>query len=140
MASHESRLLSIERKIQRIVRKNIRGSEPIYHVQIGISSLEPEVVKYSLNIQNLEESIAPITLVMNTFEELEEAAKALEHKIDRDALEKAFVKSRIAIFEKQLEGAKSTLAELEELGYDGYVEKQTQEYEAKYKQDEVEGQ
>lgn len=138
MASPENRLLAIERKIQRIIRKSVRNNETDYHVQIGLSSLDPGVIKYSLNIQQLDGTFAPITLVLTSLDDLEDAAKKLEKKIDRDAIEKAFVKSRIAIFEKQLEGAKKTLAELEELGYDGYVEKQTKEFEAKYRQDEEE--
>lgn len=141
MASIENRLLAIERKIQRIIRKKVRGSDTIYHVQIGISSLDPEKVKYSLNIENLDGAIAPITVVLGTLEDLETAAKTLEDKIDRDSIEKAFVKSRIEIFERQLEDAKKTLAELEEIGYDAFVEKQTKEFEEKHKidSDEAEG-
>lgn len=137
MANIENRLLAIERKIQRVIRKAARGSDTIYHVQIGISSLDPEKVKYSLNIENLDGAIAPITIVLGTLDDLEEAAKKIEAKIDRDSIEKAFVKSRIEIFERQLEDAKNTLAELEELGYDAYVEKQTKAFEDKHKQTEA---
>ena len=137
MANIENRLLAIERKIQRIIRKKVRGSDTIYHVQVGISSLDPEKVKYSLNIENLDGAIAPITIVLDTLEDLEAAAKKIEAKIDRDSIEKAFVKSRIEIFERQLEDAKNTLAELEELGYDAYVEKQTKAFEDKHKQAEA---
>ena len=137
MASVENRLLAIERKIQRVIRKAARGSDSIYHVQIGVSSLDPEKVKYSLNIENLDGAIAPITIVLGTLDDLEEAAKKIEAKIDRDSIEKAFVKSRIEIFERQLEDAKNTLAELEELGYDAYVEKQTKAFEDKHKQTEA---
>ena len=135
MANVENRLLAIERKIQRVIRKAARGSDTIYHVQIGVSSLDPEKVKYSLNIENLDGAIAPITIVLGTLEDLEAAAKKIEAKIDRDSIEKAFVKSRIEIFERQLEDAKNTLAELEELGYDAYVEKQTKAFEDKHKND-----
>lgn len=138
MASVENDILAIERKVQRIIRKSVRNNETDYHVQIGVSSLDPGVVKYSLNIQQLDGTFAPITMIFKSFDELKEAAKQLETKIDRDAIEKAFVKSRIAIFEKQLEGAKKTLADLEEIGYDALVERQTKEFEAKYRKDDTE--
>jgi len=132
--SVESRLLAIERKVQRVIRKSIRNNETDYHVQMSISSLDPGVVKYSLNIQNLDGTFAPITSVLTSLDDLELVAKELETKIDRDLLEKKFIQSRIDIFEKQLEGAKQSLADLEELGYEGLRERQTLEFNAKYKQ------
>jgi len=134
--STESRLLAIERKVQRVIRKSIRNNETDYHVQMSVSSLEPGVVKYSLNIQNLDGTFAPITSVLTSLDDLELVAKELESKIDRDLLEKKFIQSRIDIFEKQLEGAKQSLADLEELGYEGLRERQTLEFNAKYKQAE----
>jgi len=130
----ESRLLAIERKVQRVIRKSIRNNETDYHVQMSVSSLDPGVVKYSLNIQNLDGTFAPITSVLTSLDDLELVAKQLEEKIDRDLLEKKFIQSRIDIFEKQLEGAKQSLADLEELGYEGLRERQTLEFNAKYKQ------
>lgn len=135
MTNIENRLLAIERKLQRIIRKKVRGSDTIYHVQVGVSSLDPEKVKYSLNIENLDGAIAPITVVLGSLEDLEATAKQLESKIDRDSIEKAFVRSRIEIFERQLADAKATLEELEEIGYDAFVEKQTKEFEDKHKID-----
>jgi len=130
----ESRLLAIEKKVQRVIRKSIRNNETDYHVQLSVSSLDPGVVKYSLNIQNLDGTFAPITSVLTSLEDLETVAKELENKIDRDLLEKKFIQSRIDIFEKQLAGAKQSLADLEELGYEGLRERQTLEFNAKYKQ------
>jgi len=130
----ESRLLAIEKKVQRVIRKSIRNNETDYHVQMSVSSLDPGVVKYSLNIQNLDGTFAPITSVLTSLDDLESVAKELENKIDRDLLEKKFIQSRIDIFEKQLEGAKQSLADLEELGYEGLRERQTLEFNAKYKQ------
>ena len=131
----EKELLKLEKIVQKIIRTSIRDSGSDYHVQIGVSSLDPGRVKYSLNIQNIDGNFAPITLVLNTLDDLKNGAKELEKRIDRDMLERAFIKSRIDIFERQLAGAKESLAELEEIGYEAMVEKRTEEFKNRYKEE-----
>lgn len=86
---------TLEKKVQAILRKNLKDNTLDYTVQMSISSLAPGEVKYAAQISSPAKGVQPITFVFKSYKELEDALAAAETGLDKLQVEKAYHQDRI---------------------------------------------
>lgn len=100
------------RSINKII-KNLGRQDLDFTVQLSVSSIHPESVKYCAQIEAPANGLAPITWVTDSYEELEKALKKAERNLDQKAVEKAFLASQIKAAEEKQKFFEEKLKELE---------------------------
>lgn len=106
-------LVELEKQVKKVIRKSLKDNTLDYTVQMSISSLEPNKVKYAALISSPAKGVQPITFVFDTFENLKSALILAETEIDRDKVEIAFHQDRITSYENKIQQHKERIVIIE---------------------------
>ena len=109
----DKELLKCRNLINKIVKK-LGRSDLEWTVQLSVSTVHPESVKYCAQIEAPANGLTPITWVKDSYKELEEALKLAEKGLDQNAVEKAYIESQIKMAVEKSKFFEEKLKELEE--------------------------
>lgn len=115
-------LRALDKLVKRITRKSLKDNTLDTVVQVSLSNIEPDQVKYSAQISSPAKGVQPITFSFNTFNDLYAALESAEKEIDRSQVELAFhenmlisLKNRLKAHKERIEQIKSGGTEDEEI-------------------------
>lgn len=120
--SAKEQLLTLEKLVNKVIRKSLKNNTLDYTVQITTSSLEPGEVKYAAMITSPAGGVQPITFVFDTYALLEgslvEAAKELNPK----KVEIAFHENRINSYKNKIVQHEERVANLKDPDFTDEIE------------------
>lgn len=105
-------LRKAERATVRLRNKQSRADLD-YTVQVSISSVDPTVVRWAMQMTPPAEGLAPITVIALTPEDLIEKIKSYTKHIDLEDIEKAYHKAQIEACKRTITGHEERIKELE---------------------------
>ena len=102
----------LNKLIKKVVRNSLKDNTLDHVVQISMSNLEPDQIKYSAQISSPAKGVEPITYSFNTFKELKEALIESEKAITREEVEVTFHENMINSLERRLEAHKARIEQI----------------------------
>lgn len=116
--SASTQLLKLEKLAKRVIRKSLKNNTLDYTVQITVSSLEPEHLKYAAQITAPADGVQPIIFICDSYKELEASLELASKELNKTKVEIAFHENRINTFTAKVEQHKERLVELNDPNYD----------------------
>ena len=110
----KEQLRVLQKTIKKIIRKSLKDNTLDYTVQISMSSLEPDQIKYAAQISSPAKGVQPITFSFNTFKDLEAALEKSVDEIDREQVELAFHENMVNSLENRIEAHKARIKQIED--------------------------
>lgn len=104
----------LQKTIKKIIRKSLKDNTLDYTVQISMSSLEPDQIKYAAQISSPAKGVQPITFSFNTFKDLEAALEKSVDEINREQVELVFHENMVNSLENRIEAHKSRIKQIED--------------------------
>lgn len=118
----KEQLRVLEKIVKKIVRKSLKDNTLDYAVQISISNLEPDQVKYSAQISSPARGVQPITFNFNTFDALKTALEGSVDEIDRKAVELVFHENMINQLKNRIEAHEERVKQIEDGDFEYDIE------------------
>ena len=114
MAKDTNQILrEVEKQAVKLIN-NLHRSDLDYTVQSSVSSTDPTVIRYALQITAPANGLAPITFIGDTADELLEKIKVAVKKINYKAVEIAYHKAQIEACKRTILGHEERIKEVEE--------------------------
>lgn len=113
ISSEKEKLQELEKLVKRVIRKSLKDNTLDYTVQFTISNLEPNHVKYAVQISEPAQGVQPIFFVHDTFEELKKALQLAEQELNRKEVEKVFHESRINTYKNRIQAHEERIVEID---------------------------
>jgi len=110
----KEQLRVLQKTIKKIIRKSLKDNTLDYTVQISMSSLEPDQVKYAAQISSPAKGVQPITFSFNTFNDLASALEKSVDEIDREQVELVFHENMVNSLENRIEAHKARIKQIED--------------------------
>jgi hypothetical protein len=111
-------LLKLEKLAKKIIRKSLKNNTLDYTVQISVSSLEPNKVKYSTMISSPASGVQPILFTYDSFALLEAALETAVKSYNPRAIEIAYHENRINTHKAKAEQHEKRKAQLEDPNFE----------------------
>lgn len=112
----------LEKIVKKIVRKSLKDNTLDYTVQISISNIEPDQVKYSTQISSPARGVQPITFSFNSFDALKTALEGSVDEIDRKAVELVFHENMINQLKNRIEAHEERVKQIEDGDFEYDIE------------------
>lgn len=110
----KEQLRVLQKTIKKIIRKSLKDNTLDYTVQISMSSIEPDQVKYAAQISSPAKGVQPITFTFNTFKELQAALEASVDEIDREKVERVFHENMVNSLTNRIEAHKARIKQIDD--------------------------
>ena len=110
----KEQLRVLEKTVKKIIRKSLKNNTLDYTVQISISNLEPDQVKYAAQISSPAKGVQPITYSFNTFGDLQNALEASVQEINREQVELVFHQNMLTSLENRIRAHKERIKQIED--------------------------
>ena len=114
----QKEILELEKVVKKIIRNVFRDSTLDYKVEIGVSSVEPEKVKYSALISSPSRHVQDVPFRFESFKELKAALDSALKDFKYEDIEKAEVQSRINVYKSKVEQLEDYLEQINKRGLD----------------------
>lgn len=118
----KEQLRVLEKIVKKIVRKSLKDNTLDYTVQISLSNIEPDQIKYSVQISSPARGVQPITFNFDTFDALKTALEGSVEEIDRKAVELVFHENMINQLKNRVEAHEARIKQIEDGDFEVDIE------------------
>ena len=109
----DKELLKARNLVNKIIKK-FKRNDLDYTVQLSISSVHPDSIKYCAQIEAPANGLQPITFVKDSYKELIDALELAEKGLNQDEVDKAYYNSQIEASKAKIKYFEDKIKELEE--------------------------
>lgn len=125
----EKKLLKAEKTIKKIMRKVFKNSLLDYSVQVTVSSLEPNKIKYGVFISSPSRHVQDVTFMFDSFEELDKTLQECLKEWNYAEIQKTDLQSRANSFRSRADDIEARIKDIDKYGLDkdGFLNKPEKE-------------
>jgi hypothetical protein len=125
----EKKLLKAEKTIKKIIRKVFKNSLIDYSVQVTVSSLEPNKIKYGVFISSPSRHVQDVTFMFDSFEELDKTLQECLKEWNYAEIQKTDLQSRANSFRSRADDIEARIKDIDKYGLDkdGFLNKPEKE-------------
>lgn len=108
----DKELLKARNLVNKIIKK-FKRNDLDYTVQLSVSSIHPDSVKYCAQIEAPANGLQPITFVKDSYKELINALELAEKGLNQDEVDRAYYNSQIEASKAKIKYFEDKIKELE---------------------------
>lgn len=114
MADNIKQTMQKAEKLAMKIKKKARRADVDYSVQVSMSSTDPGVIYYALQLTPLADGLAPMTFIKKTPEDLITAIEAQIDNLDEAYIEKAYHEAQITHAERTIKFHQERIVQIQE--------------------------
>lgn len=114
MADNIKQTMQKAEKLAMKIKKKARRADIDYSVQVSMSSTDPGVIYYALQLTPLADGLAPMTFIKKTPEDLITAIEAQIDNLDEAYIEKAYHEAQITHAERTIKFHQERIVQIQE--------------------------
>lgn len=110
----KEQLRELEKLVKKITRKSLKDNTLDTVVQISLSNIEPDQIKYSAQISSPAKGVQPITFSFDSYALLYAALTASVDEIDREQVELVFHQNMLQSLKNRIEAHEVRIKQIED--------------------------
>lgn len=114
MADNIKQTIQKAEKLALKIKKAAHRADLDYSIQVSMSSADPGVIYYALQLTPLADGLAPMTFIKKTPEDLITAIEAQLENLDEAYIEKAYHEAQVTHAERTIKFHQERIAQIQE--------------------------